>query len=405
MSFKPGLKYRYTVGPRCEFRTLQSAILYLTNNMMDNSEIILDGGEHYITDTITINLPHSLCIRGLTWQSTIIKASTGLAGKPMFNVISDTFFERITLDASGLATWGTTSGENMINFTGNASYCEFKDMFLTGSYIGVNITGSNTLFAFNYDIRDTTFAGLNIDASGSTKFDTYIGQFTNNPISIRLKRSNTGDFNINSIVFDNATGQTGSYYDGDNYLYKDGPVIQNCKWNGTGSFQKGIDHSRMDGRDANIVLINNSGYEDKTPHCKINIIDNAATTTVGTAGNYYKANYIATGSNYTCKFTTGSDGRITYQPYNVKDTVIWLAGAVSTNGTNKNVTVGISKNSGSIVGPMTVRCATAGQPYSFSSIVYNADSGQGDFYELHLTSTSNGDLVTVQDLAIYAASR
>lgn len=111
-------------------------------------------------------------------------------------------------------------------------------------------------------------------------------------------------------------------------------------------------------------------------------------------------------SFYNCK-TTLDIGKITYQPDNPRDCRCWVGGNVQVNQVNRNVTLGIKKNNtGQIISPMTVRCSASGQPYAIPPIIaYLDDVESGDYFELFVTSSTNGDVVTLQDLNWYFESR
>ena len=91
-----------------------------------------------------------------------------------------------------------------------------------------------------------------------------------------------------------------------------------------------------DGRDADIFIENNAGIEDKNPNCKINVVNNALATTCGTAGNWYKANWINT-SSITTKFLI-TNNRITYQSQNTRSIYIIVSGNVSVDAAGENIT-------------------------------------------------------------------
>jgi len=50
---------------------------------------------------------------------------------------------------------------------------------------------------------------------------------------------------------------------------------------------------------------------------------------------------------------------------------------------------------------MTTRCAASSQPYGFSIVAYLDDVDGADYFELFVTSSSNGDEVLIEDLNIY----
>ena len=103
---------------------------------------------------------------------------------------------------------------------------------------------------------------------------------------------------------------------------------------------------------------------------------------------------------------TMDQNKMTYQPDNPRDCRMWLSGNAQVNGTNRNVGIGIKKNNtGRVISPMTVRAAVANQPYPFSLIAYLDDVEKDDYFEIFLTSSTNGDLVILQDLTWYFEAR
>lgn len=110
-------------------------------------------------------------------------------------------------------------------------------------------------------------------------------------------------------------------------------------------------------------------------------------------------------SFYGCKTTFGH-GKVQYQPDNPRDCVIWCGGNLQVNQVNRNVTIGFLKNgTGQIISPFTVRTTTADQPVSFPLVAYFNDVGEDDYFELYVTSSTNGDVVKLQDLTWYFESR
>jgi len=110
-------------------------------------------------------------------------------------------------------------------------------------------------------------------------------------------------------------------------------------------------------------------------------------------------------SFYTCKATLDQN-QIKYQPSNTIDCVTIICGNLQVNQVNRSVTIGVKKNNtGQIISPMTVRCGSANQPYPFSLVAYLDEVIKDDYFELFVTSSTNGDQVIVQDLTWYFESR
>ena len=145
-------------------------------------------------------------------------------------------------------------------------------------------------------------------------------------------------------------------------------------------------------------LISNAGIEDEKAHCKINVNNNVSTTTLTTAGNFYKANWTNT-SIYTTKCTIANN-KITYQPENARDGWAIITGDLSVASTNRVITIAIYKNgiTGTRYGDTDLRVTVANQPFQFSTVIYVPDMAKNDYLELFASSKNNGDVVTFQDI-------
>ena len=73
----------------------------------------------------------------------------------------------------------------------------------------------------------------------------------------------------------------------------------------------------------------------------------------------------------------------------------------------RNITIGIVKNgvTGTRYGETTLRTVTVNQPFQFSTVIYLEDVVQGDYFELYCSSATNGDVVSFQDINIFADSK
>ena len=486
------LTKRIYVGYNGDFTTIKSACDWFNASATSNVELLLDGGIHLITDTITVNnSSYNLAIRGLGQNITLLNASTGLTNKPVFDIKSSCDLTRLRANGSTLASYGTLTTENFVNLSSDSGvYCEFTDFVADTFYKGVSETAPIELFIFNYVISNCA-VGVEINHSGNGFVDIEVGNFENCLVGVDLVSAIDNCFAIHSVFFINPTSGIGIRYDGDNYACLGYSSIAGCTWNNVGQFTSGFDFKRRDGRDADILLLGNIGEEDKNAHAKINVEDNTTTTTVTTAGTYYKAadifsvtrimfdlaatagtftitiddqttsaiaynatagdietalealsnvtnctvTQIVASKEWTVRFETAGEGwinqsvnitglttttsvdviksfyttkmkldqnKMEYLSSRPADCRIWLSGNVQVNGVNRVVKVGIKQNNtGQIISPMSVRCAQSGQPYSFSLIAYLDDVGQDDYFEIFLTSSTNGDQVIIQDLNWY----
>lgn len=406
MSYTPNrLKHRIVVGEGGEFRTIEDAITWLdSGNMTDATELLLDSGTWDIANTISIDLPYHLNIRGYDSESVIIQPTTGMIGHPIFELTSSVWFERLTIDGSNLTNYGDNVSEDAITIIGS-QYHELTAVFIKNVYNAVNLHGAgSSLWLFNSIIQDITNTGLEVSVAGATSIDIETNTFENCAIAIDLLESTSGDFTILNNVIICEAGQIGIKYTPSTYIYTDDPAIMGNHWNNIGTFRSGFDFTRSDGRDANIHIISNIGDEDKNPHFKVNVVDNSSTTTVTTAGTYYKAVF-ANGSSYTTKWKL-ENNKYTYLQRSPSDVRVWIAGNVQVNGNNRNVNISVRKDGvATEISPFTVRTATSGQPYQFSIIAYIDDFAENNYFEIFVTSSTNGDLVIIQDLMIYAEGK
>lgn len=495
------LANRITVGASGSYTTLKAAVDWFNASATSDTEILLDAGHHSISDTVTVNnSTYTLQIRGLGSAVTYLEAATGLTGKPMFKLKTACDLNKMTCTGSTLSSYGTSTSEDCIMFDGTSNiYSELTDILMDTFKICVVDTVGVDIFLFNFLISDCgTGVSVNYATTSipDTMIDAEVGNFENCTVGIDLVKAEGSNFLLTHLVFLHTGAQTAIRYDGANFIYKTVSNIFNCTYNDIGTFLSGFDFKRSDGRDANIIVLGNVGQEPKTPHAKLNTVDNAVTTTVTSAGTYYKVQGInskqrivfnnaataghfhitvdtqTTGeiawdasiatiktavealsnvttvtvtqivaskewtilfttadegfstmtvdvsaltttttatvypSYYNCKFTVTS-GKIVYQPTNVNDVQIWLSFNVATNQTTRNVDVCIRKTNSPIMnyGNMTVRCPTQNQYYAGSSVVYIPDVLSGDTFEIYCTSSTDGDVVTMSDMTVYASAR
>jgi hypothetical protein len=404
LSYTGKLVQRIIVGTKGHFTTVKAAVDYFNANAASNTEILIDGGIHAVADTITVNdSTHELQIRGLGSNVTKLQAATGLLNKPMFVFKTPCSINKVSLIGSTLSTYGTHAGENAINYDAlNAMYSEVTDIIIDTFNIGVYDTIGTNLFLYNFVIDNCVVAGYRINTTGSNAyFDCEVGSFYNNGISIDLLKANTGGFLIDTLTFDNVGAQTAIKYTGGtgNFINAGVCQITGCSYNNVGTFVSGFDFTLASGRDANIIVLYNTGTENKNPHAKINVLNNASTTTITNPATFYKAVYTNT-SSYTCKFTI-ADNRVTYQPTNARDVMMWVSCNVISTQTNRNVDIAIVKNGNTalgLFGQMTCRISTASVPFTISTNVYLPDVTATDYYEVWVTNSGTGNVV-VQDLS------
>lgn len=392
---------RVTVGLTADFRTLKEAVDYFNASATSNMEILLSAGHHLITDTITVNnSSYNLQIRGMGSNITFLDASTGLTGKPMFNLKTTCNINLFQADGSTLASYGTQVNENFINFdTLNGMYTEIVNIIFKNFYIGLYDTVGTWIFLFDYTMENCSAAGYRCNTANSGSYiDAEVGDMLNNAIGFDLLKSGSGSFLLNGNYAELTAGQYAIKYVGGagNYVL-DGHTlaITNNTSNSANSATTGFDFTRSDGRDADIFVSGNLGMPDQHPSAKINLAGNATSTTITTPGTYYKASFTNT-SSIPCKFTI-ADNKITYQPAYSRSLQMAVNLSVIASSNTASVSCAIVKNgnSATLYGKMTTFCKTAGEAFNLSTCVLLQNAVATDYFEIWITSSVGN--VIVQD--------
>ena len=382
------------------FTTIAEAIAFLNIHMSGPAVIELGAGTYTVASTQTINLPYAVTLKGLSFGETTVNATAGVSGSPMFICQSESYFKMLKFNAISNAL-----GNDAIRFTGSGLYNEVKDCIFSGFNKGIVSTTNNDLWVFEDDFDNCSGAGVEIAAGSASGGRLRVSEtdFFQCGKGISLLSGVSQRVSILNGNFENTISGTdiGIQYSPATFTSINSMLISNNSWNNQGSFISGFDFSRADGRDANAFLVANSGIEDENPHCKINVKNNALTTTVITAGTFYKANWTNEASSYTCKWTL-LNNRITYQPKYQMDAWAIITGNIIVNQTDVTITISIVKNGVTTTryGETDLRIfkSEAYQPHQFSTVIYIPDMTKNDFLELYLTSSTNNDVVTFQDV-------
>lgn len=385
----------YQVSAKGSFTTIAEVIAFLGSHMTGPSTIRLGGGNYSVSSTQAINFTYPLTIEGTSYGETTITATTS-SGNPTFNCTSECYFKMIDFDGSG-------AGDDGIRFIGTNQYYEVKDCNFTGFHRAVALNGSSEVWVFETDFNDATVAGIEVAGGSTLKVSEC--DYYNDAVGINLVSATNPVVSILNCTFYNTGTQTGILYVPATFSSFTSMFITNNAWNNVGTFVGGFDFTRSDGRDAKAFIQQNAGMEDKNPHVKINVIDNATSTTLTTANNWYKVNFTNT-SSVPCKWTVANN-KITYQPVNKRDVIMTIAGNVAcTNNANRNITIGIMKNgTGSVYGPITVRTTTSAAYYPFTTVVYLEDITLNDYFEVYASSANSGDIIILSDLNWYTDSK
>ena len=387
------------------FTTIEEVVEFLDAHMCRPVVVRLGAGEYDLDETITIDLPFPVTFQGLSFGATIINCPSG---DTAFNLKSECYFKMLTMYG------GETPGVG-IDLSGEDVYYEIKDGYLYGFSKGIVISNAADIWLFEVDFDSCTVAGVEIAAPDTAKVvfrtsecDYYNCDIANNLVSA----GEATEISILSSTFYNFTiDQIGINYlppvDNNNFRFAS-MIIQNNSFNNIGNFCSGFDFSRTDGRDANVFMENNAGYESKAPHCKINVANNTTWTTITSANTWYKYVGFSNYNSTTTKWTIGNN-RITYQTENIRDAVIFLSGNVKTNSTSARViNIAIVKNGNSTTryGETTIRIpsSNANQSFPWSTNVYVENMDKTDYLELWITSASSGDVLTIDDLNWYTST-
>jgi hypothetical protein len=400
-----GLANILDVSPTGSWTTIEEAIEFLSEHMNGPSVIRLSGGTYEIATTQIIDLDYPLTIQGTSFGKTIISPASGLSG-PLFRAQTESYFKMIAFDGTAVPGYANTSGNDAIQMEGSGEYYEVKDCNFDGFNKGIAIETNTEAWVFEVDFYNCVASGITVasSVSGVTLKVSEV-DFISCAKGIHLSSGSNGTVSILNSTFYNASGGIGVDYDPTNFTSFSSIFITNNAWNGVGSFFNGFDFSRTDGRDAKAFLQNNAGDPDRNPSCYINVQNNATNGTLTNANTWYKANWNHTvTSTSTTKWTvansSGNVNRITFQPVNKRSGYFIITGSLSCNNSNRTISISVFKSGNTAIrfGESTVRTGSASTPTPFSFIAFIPELSNGDYFEIGLSSTNGGDVITIQDL-------
>jgi hypothetical protein len=494
-TLKPRFVHQKIVGVDGDFLSIKDAVDWFNASATGNTRIMVDAGSYPVSDTVVVdNGDYDLEIQSLGSGLTQFAAATGLHSKPMFEVKSPAHFSGVTFTGTTLATYGTFADEVCIRYTTTSKMtCEVKDFYMYNFYYGIEDKIGTDLFIFNFEMGECLKGIVQnySTAAITTYLDVEVANFVHCPIGVDLVKATAADFLLTGLMFihENSTdigikytGGTGNYV-----LVTTGGFanIISCAYNSVGHGTSGFDFTIA--RDANVEITACVGIENKNPHGKLNVRDNAAGTTLTNPNTYYKiagansktnilfntaatagtftvtvgpqttgniawnasaatiktaiealtnvttvtvtqitaskewdvefitsgegflaqsvdvsgltttSSVIVSKSFYACKIGLAED-RITFLSEHERDGLMWISGNLQVDGANKTIKVGIRKSGGQIIAPFTVRTNTANQPVSFTLMIYVDGMAKDSYYELVVSGTNGGDVVTVKDL-------
>jgi len=400
---EPHLEDILDVSTNDSWQTLNEVFEYLGEHMTVPTIVRLSGSDYEVSSTITIDLPYPITIEGASYGSAAIIPAASLSGKPMFRCVSETYFKMLDFVGNpALAGYGTNAGEDAIRFVGPDTYNEVKDCVFDGFYNTILDSTNAELWIFECDFYDATNNGLLIHGIvPGVKIRISETDFINCTRGINMDKGSAATFHVSSGVFEctNAT-DTAIVYHPAGFAFST-IIINNNAWNHLGYFVEGFDFERTDGRDADAEIANNLGTEDKTPHTKINVVNNASTTPITNAFTWYKCVWTNT-SSYSCKWKV-ENNKATYQPTNKRDAYVIITGNLTSSSSNRVVTIGLVKNGNTSVryGETNLRITTSAQPFQFSTVIYLKDVSKGDYFELYCSVNGSALNVSFEDVQWY----
>jgi hypothetical protein len=409
----------FQVGVSSSWTTIPEMLAFLVKHMTQPSTVNLDGGYYDLPSTQTVNLPYALTIQGPSYgQATIEPVKPGFTqGTPLFICTSEVSFKMIAFDCNDIdnaSGYGTHSGENALNLVTPWQYHEIKDCTFERFYNAINMASNVDVWLFESDILDSKNAGVELSTattnhSDAITFLTSESSFENCAKGIDLNAADSASVSVQNCTFNCSSGQYGVYYNtpvSGGFLNINSLFFTNNTWNNSGTFidtssvtgaTHGFNFTLNSGRDANVDIENNAGIENKNPKCKINVVNNVSTSTLGTT--WAKVIWSSNTSFYTIDWTIATN-RFTFQPKNPRDIFIIVAGNIT--GSNQAIDIAIVKNGSSTVryGETTLRLSSSSAYYQFSTTVYIPNIKKGDYFELwgHSTSTTTP---TFSDLNIF----
>jgi hypothetical protein len=385
------------------FTTIAEVIAFLDDHISAPTVVRLGGGTHLIAETITIDFLYPVTFQGLSYGESTIEADAGVAGSPLFDCKTECYFKMLNFIA-----YDDTPGNDAIICSMPETYHEIKDAYFDGFNRGLVCESNNEVWVFETDFANCTAAGIEIAAGtaegGSLKLSEC--DFTQCAIGIHLLSGVGQTISILNSTFYNTPSGTdiGLLYVPETYTSFSSMFITNNSWNNEGTYMSGFDFSLANGRDANAFVENNSGMESKNPYCKLTLLNNPITTAAN-GTSWVKANWNTSGTyltTYTCKWDlTTTVNQLKYLPDNRSDVTMWISGNVSSSSANRTINIAICKNGVTTTryGETTMRTATAGQQYQYSTVVYLEDVNPGDYFEIYFNSTAGvTDNITFSDI-------
>ena len=341
--------HRYTVGTKGTFLTPNAAIAWLSigGNMTTGAELLCDGGTHLFTDSVHVELPYPLAIRGIGTDITNFKASTGLTGKAAFNCYSSVVFNRISWDGSNLANWGNLSSEIFCNVKGAASFIELNDCIINKQYIGVRMSNASELLCSYIWVKNSTDEGIGIYNTTATKFVKYTinngCRFSLNNKDIEFVDGDSIDFLISGNDFINAAADTSIYFKPAGVTTNASTAITNNSFSQVTNTLIGLDFTLAG--NANVFVKNNVNLSDKNPSGYFEVAASTTLTTITTLATWTKLTWDAYDIATVVKLGASTVNEVVYLPSNKTNLKMVVSLSIQIDaGSSSTIEVGIVKN-------------------------------------------------------------
>lgn len=390
------------VNANSSWTTLQEVVEYLAAHMAAPAVVRLDDETYNIASTLTISLPYPVTFQGPSYGHSTIAAANGLSGQPMFRCVSACYFKMLQFDATTLSGYGTSANEDAIHFSGNDTYNEIKDCTFDSFNTTIFDSTNAEIWVFETDISNAKRCGImirgNVPGVTAKVAET---DFISCARGIDLDKATNATIQLTSGGYYNATAtDTAIVYNPASFTGFASIAITGNIWNNTGKYIEGFDFTRTDGRDANAIIESNAGMGDKKPYAYVTVLNNTTNVVnIPSANAWAKANWGANSSATTCKWTIVNN-KITFQPAYKRNGWFTITGNLSVDNANRVISIGIVKNGVSTTryGETTIRTNTTNQPYPFAFVVYIENISPTDYFEVFVSSASNGDNIKIQDI-------
>lgn len=389
----------YNISSSGSWTTIPEMLAFLKKHMTAASVIRLENGFYDISTTQVIDLPFSVTFDGLSFGTTLISASSGLAGQPMFRCLTDCYFKMIMFDGTTLDSYGINPGEDAIRFAGSGTYNEIKNCTFDHFYNTIVDSTNAALWLFDCDVSNSQRNGVFIHGNiPGVRVRVSQTDFISCKNGVNMDKGSKAIIQINlGTYFNSNTTDSAIIYKPSTFSFST-MIITNNAWNSVGKLISGFDFSRSDSRDANAYIESNAGYENMNPHSKINVLYNTSTTKVLKAGVWVKANFTGT-NNYVVDFDL-SGNKLTCLSEKVNKGVMNISGNIICLNDSAIFSVAVVKNGNTIsrYGETSEKVFGVYRQCQWFINVTMENMTKNDYYEIWITSSTNNDTYVLQDV-------